>query len=69
MAYLFPNSVHVMLHTIRGYPFVVDGLEEETGIRGFRESEAQRTNGFLKLLGYEDLYKTFKHGVHSPKCL
>lgn len=60
MPYLFPNSAHVMLYTIRRYPFVVDGFKEEAGIRGVRESESQLTNGFFKLLGYEDLYRTFK---------
>jgi len=54
--YLFPNSIHIVLHAICRYPFVVDGLEEEARIGSISESEPEVTNGFLKLLGYEDLY-------------
>jgi hypothetical protein len=30
--YLFPNGMHVMIHPIRRYPFVVVGFEEEAGL-------------------------------------
>lgn len=48
--------MHVMLHTIRRYPFVVNRLEEEAGIGGVGESESELTNGFLKPFRYEYLY-------------
>jgi hypothetical protein len=67
MPYLFPNSIHVMLHAICRYPFMVDRLEEEAGIGGISESEPEVTNGFLKLLRYENLYQTCQSYAYSFK--
>lgn len=63
--YLFPNGIHVMLYSICRYPFMVDGLEEEAGIGGIGESESELTNGFFKLLRYEDLYNAYQNAACS----
>jgi hypothetical protein len=55
MPHLFPNSVHVVLHTICGYPFMVNRLEEEARIGGVRKPKSELTDSFLELLWYEDL--------------
>ena len=69
MSYLLPNSTHVMLHAIRGYPFVVDGLEKEARIGGVSESEAKLNNSFLKLLRCKNLCKTCQNYVNTLKWL
>ena len=44
---------------------MVDGLEEEAGIGGISKSESEVTNGFFKILRYEDLYKVCQNYVCS----
>ena len=46
-----------MVHAICRYPLVVDGVKEEARIGSISESEHEVTNGFLRLLGYENLYQ------------
>lgn len=44
---------------------MVDGFEEEARIGGIGESESEVTNGFFKLLRYEDLHKACQNDACS----
>jgi len=46
-----------MVHAICRHPLAVDGVEEEARMGSISESELEVTNGFLRLLGYENLYQ------------